>query len=175
MAFKDKEREREYKAQWGRNWRKAHPEESREKRREWARNNPDKVKAHKQASKARHPDTERAYNKKYKDAHKESNKKYNKEWKMRNPEYFKNHLKTLRLDAFNHYGGAICACCGETQYEFLALDHINGGGGEHRRSIGGGTNLYSWLKKNNYPEGFQVLCHNCNMAKAYYGKCPHQT
>lgn len=31
-----------------------------------------------------------------------------------------------------------------------------------------------WQRKNNYPKGFQVLCHNCNLAKGFYGKCPHQ-
>jgi len=34
--------------------------------------------------------------------------------------------------------------------------------------------LYSWLKKNNFPKGFQVLCMNCNFAKGKLGKCPHQ-
>ena len=28
-------------------------------------------------------------------------------------------------------------------------------------------------RKNNYPEGFQVLCSNCNFAKGKYGSCPH--
>jgi len=30
-----------------------------------------------------------------------------------------------------------------------------------------------WLRKYNYPKGFQVLCHNCNMAKRF-GVCPHK-
>lgn len=36
-------------------------------------------------------------------------------------------------------------------------------------------NIPWWLRRNNYPNGFQVLCHNCNMAKGFYGKCPHQS
>lgn len=32
----------------------------------------------------------------------------------------------------------------------------------------------SWLKTNGYPDGFQTLCHNCNMAKGFYGICPHK-
>jgi predicted restriction endonuclease len=80
--------------------------------------------------------------------------------------------KALRLEVLAHYGGK-CACCGESVPEFLAIDHINGGGCQHRKEIPGG-NVCAWLKKNNYPEGFQVLCHNCNMAKGFYGHCPHQ-
>ena len=32
-------------------------------------------------------------------------------------------------------------------------------------------NGYPWEK---YPPGYQVLCHNCNLAKGFYGSCPHQ-
>jgi hypothetical protein len=84
------------------------------------------------------------------------------------------HIK-LRYETFEHYGGAKCACCGETTYEFLCIDHINGGGNAHRRTIvTAGKNIYLYLKRNNYPPGYQVLCYNCNNAKGFYGKCPHQ-
>ena len=33
--------------------------------------------------------------------------------------------------------------------------------------------IYDWLKKNNFPPGFQVLCGSCNFAKGKYGSCPH--
>ena len=36
------------------------------------------------------------------------------------------------------------------------------------------TVLLKWIIKNNFPKGFQILCHNCNSAKAVYGKCPHE-
>lgn len=80
--------------------------------------------------------------------------------------------KMVRLEAFERYGGAKCACCGEATYEFLSLDHINGGGARQRRMTT--LPLASWCKRHGWPEGFQVLCHNCNQAKGYYGKCPHQ-
>lgn len=79
-------------------------------------------------------------------------------------------LKSLIIETY----GNICACCGEDAIEFLSIDHINGGGHKHRKKTGGGTSFYLWLKRNNYPPGFQVLCYNCNQAKGYYGKCPHQ-
>jgi hypothetical protein len=77
-----------------------------------------------------------------------------------------------KIKALNAYGGK-CKCCGENEPKFLAIDHENGGGNEHRKTIGNQT-IYLWLKKNNYPKGFRVLCHNCNMAIAFWKICPHK-
>ena len=75
-----------------------------------------------------------------------------------------------------HYSGGSpkCACCGESMFEFLSIDHIGGGGKAHRKKIGGSSYLYSWLERNGFPEGFQVLCHNCNQAIGIFGYCPHK-
>lgn len=94
-----------------------------------------------------------------------------------NRENRREYGRKCRLQVLEHYGTK-CACCGETRPEFLALDHINGGGNAHRRLIGhgksrGGSEFYRWLIKNDYPEGFQLLCHNCNQSRSYYGYCPH--
>ena len=80
----------------------------------------------------------------------------------------------IRQEVIAAYGGK-CTCCGESTPEFLVIDHTNNDGAAHRKEIGaaGGSTIYKWLKKNDYPEGFQVLCHNCNMAKGFYGQCPH--
>ena len=71
-----------------------------------------------------------------------------------------------------------CACCGEKEIVFLTLDHIDGGGNEHRRELAKigikGGNFYRLLKKQEYPPGYQVLCFNCNLAKGLFGVCPHQ-
>ena len=78
------------------------------------------------------------------------------------------------------YGGYECACCGETEKLFLTIDHINNDGAEHRRKITGkrhsaGYHTYIWIVKNGFPEGFQVLCMNCNHGKRMNnGICPHQ-
>ena len=104
-----------------------------------------------------------------------------KKWRKENPDKVRaNRYVTrdkLRMDVLNAYGHR-CQCCGETQKEFLAIDHINGGGNEHKRSLGlkSAQAFYTWLRTNNYPkENFQILCHNCNMAKGFYGKCPHKS
>lgn len=91
----------------------------------------------------------------------------------------KKYNQRIRLETLQHYSGDIpkCNCCNETHLEFLSIDHINGGGSAHRRSMNKdgkkGGNIYLWLKNNKYPKDFQVLCHNCNQAKGFYGQCPH--
>ena len=78
----------------------------------------------------------------------------------------------LKKEVFKYYGN-ICACCGEKELVFLAIDHINGDGRKHRRKIEG-SSLWSWLKNNDFPNGYRVLCHNCNWAVAFKRTCPHQ-
>lgn len=78
------------------------------------------------------------------------------------------------LEVIDAYGGAKCVCCGENNIKFLTIDHVDGGGNEHRRQIGS-PNIYGWLRRNNYPKGFQVLCYNCNCGRARNGGiCPHK-
>lgn len=36
-----------------------------------------------------------------------------------------------------------------------------------------GIDMAQWCRRNGYPKGFRVLCHNCNMAIGFYGYCPH--
>ena len=85
--------------------------------------------------------------------------------------------KKVRYAALVAYSGREpkCKCCGEPIVEFLTIDHINGGGGEHRRKLSKSSGaIYRWLRDNSYPPGFQVLCWNCNVSKGLYGKCPHE-
>lgn len=86
--------------------------------------------------------------------------------------------KKARLRVMSYYSGGepTCACCGETRYEFLSLDHINGGGNKHRIALGKnkGSRVYYWIQQNGYPAGFRVLCYNCNLSRGFYGICPHE-
>lgn len=93
------------------------------------------------------------------------------------PILFRTKARMARIDSIEHYsqGKNVCSCCGEHRLEFLSIDHINGGGQQHRKlyrpkyaSIG----LY--LVANNYPEGFRVLCYNCNLARGFNKYCPHE-
>lgn len=75
----------------------------------------------------------------------------------------------LKQEVLSHYSISppVCAHCRITDIDVLCIDHIANDGAEHRRIIGHnyGANFYRWLKKNNYPGGFQVLCRNCNWKK----------
>jgi hypothetical protein len=81
----------------------------------------------------------------------------------------------LKAQVFLAYG-SVCACCGESDDRFLAMDHIFNDGREHRKSIGGSGAFYKWLKKNGFPKDrFQLLCWNCNIGKSRHGGvCPHK-
>lgn len=103
-------------------------------------------------------------------------RKRSKEYRALNKARLSERQKELALQlkrtVFQAYGGPICSCCGEKEFFFLSMDHIEGGGNKHRKSIGR-ARIYRWLKAQNYPSGFQVLCFNCNLAKGFYGHCPH--
>lgn len=84
-----------------------------------------------------------------------------------------NRRAKYRLKVLSHYSPELkCACCGEDIYQFLCIDHINGGGGKQNKETN--IHVYSWIIRNNYPTGFQVLCHNCNESLGAYGYCPHK-
>ncbi|KKL20144.1 hypothetical protein LCGC14_2458370 [marine sediment metagenome] len=96
-----------------------------------------------------------------------------KSWPSRRPEVAKAKRQALKTALINYYGNGECACCGEKEITFLTIDHIEGGGCKHLKKIG--YNFYKWLKQNNYPKGYQVLCFNCNRGKHLNnGVCPHK-
>jgi len=105
----------------------------------------------------------------------ERSRNYRKRHPNRAKKQSKLYANKARYDAINHYsnGTMICACCGESNYEFLAIDHINGCGTAMRKLLGHG-NLARWLKSRGFPLGYRILCHNCNMSIGFYGYCPHQ-
>ncbi len=73
----------------------------------------------------------------------------------------------------SHYSNETMRCvkCGFSDIRALSIDHINGGGRKHAQELRKvGTIFYRWLIKNNFPEGFQVLCMNCNYIKKVENK-----
>lgn len=87
----------------------------------------------------------------------------------------KNQYKKLKSIVIEHYTGGKnqCVCCGESMMEFLTVDHIVP---QRRRggSMSCGSGLYARLRSQGFPEGFQILCFNCNCAKRTYETCPHK-
>ena len=112
----------------------------------------------------------------FKDAtkRKEYNKKYWQETRNHQCDRKRKLWRKYRETVLQHYsnGEMCCSCCGETQYEFLALDHIANDGAAFRKKTKSNYS-YSYLIQAGFPAGIQVLCHNCNMAKGFYGGCPH--
>jgi len=102
--------------------------------------------------------------------------------------YNKTRRNEIKKQVFDYYGGK-CACCGETEFLFLTLDHINNDGAEHRRQLAeqkghnnyrrglGNDHVYRELVTTNFKDAdrFQVLCYNCNCGKRGNGGifCPH--
>lgn len=111
-----------------------------------------------------------AYRKRHAEYMREYRKKHGAKMREQQREYY----KKARLEALEYYGGKPpkCSVCGESRTMCLSIDHINNNGAEHRREMAkeynckvGGNNILTWLKKHNYPKGFQVLCYNCNIIK----------
>jgi hypothetical protein len=78
-----------------------------------------------------------------------------------------------RYLVMSHYSGGVprCACCGETIFIFLTMDHLPG---SHRGKDGrSGNRLIHYLHKNGFPPGYQVFCYNCNLGKRSADVCPH--
>ena len=75
----------------------------------------------------------------------------------------------VKVEVLTHYGNDKLACvkCGENRLPCLSIDHIDGGGGKHRKKLFGvdGKSIYYWLIENNFPEGYQTLCMNCQFIK----------
>ena len=78
--------------------------------------------------------------------------------------------RALRLQVFAGYGGA-CAWCGETRPDALSLDHVNGGGSEHRRIT---KDTYRWALENGCPPTLQPLCATCHALKNAGYKSPQE-
>lgn len=119
---------------------------------------------------------EKEYMQKYRDTHKDKAREKNIEWrknnKVRNRELNRGERERLKLDILNYYsnGTLCCANCGFSDTRALQVDHIENNGAEERRALFGnrlfaGTTFYRWVRRNNYPEGYAILCANCNIIK----------
>ena len=75
-------------------------------------------------------------------------------------------LQELREDVLTYYSVKafpICAFCGYDDIRALELDHIEEKSWEKGRRSG--KAFYEHLRSLGFPEGYQVLCRNCNWIK----------
>ena len=163
--------EREYQREYQRKWLANHPNYQKN----WREKNPD----YNRNRRAKYQEARNTYARNYRITHpeqiKESRAKAYQKRLEKDKAWKKQYCRKMKILAINHYEGK-CACCGETHIEFLAIDHSNGEGCKWRKEmkITGGLAMYRWLINNNFPEGFRVLCHNCNQSMGMFGYCPHQ-
>ncbi len=108
----------------------------------------------------------------YRRKNRESCKRYRNKNKKKLSERMRSTRAKIRTEVLEIYGGR-CECCRESTKEFLALDHVHGGGAKHRKAIGPNKILKILHDHGKRLPDFQILCHNCNMAKSCYGRCPH--
>lgn len=85
----------------------------------------------------------------------------------------------LKVSAITTYGGK-CVHCGITNIQYLTIDHIDNNGGAHREQLFGskrqaGHVFYSWLKRNDYPPGYRVLCYNHNSSRQFHPELCEET
>jgi hypothetical protein len=124
-----------------------------------------------------HAEKSRRYTKAHPERLRKSRKLYRKKYGDRLRKTHREKYAEVRLDVLTHYSGSPskCSCCGEDNIKFLTIDHINNNGAKDRKKHRSTWAFFIWIKKNNYPEGLQILCYNCNMGRAYNdGVCPHK-
>ncbi len=117
---------------------------------------------------------------KYKKYWNENNKEKISEWFRKNKERVapikimreRARRDKIKDEVLSHYSNSdypVCIKCGFDDIRALSIDHINEDGSEQRKHLSaakhGGARFYKWLKNNNYPDGYQTLCMNCQFIK----------
>lgn len=131
----------------------------------WASTNKEKMKIRNHSWRSKNHTKVQQYQQQWRNA----NKSYIKACWMNNKDRSKELAKIRNINikntVFNKYGKS-CNLCNISDINILCIDHINNGGTKHRKQTGSGTSFYRWLLKNNLPDGYQVLCMNCNALKS---------
>lgn len=153
-----------------REWWDKNKEEINTKRREQRKQNGEKIRIQERKHREENREYIRARDYQYYLRNKEKKHKQHMELYYKNHEKYrvrankcaKKYRETNKEIVINHYskGKNCCELCEETNKDVLSIDHIDGGGRKHSKEINR-NNLYVWLRKNNFPMGFRILCMNC--------------
>ena len=90
------------------------------------------------------------------------------EFKARHRKESKRFRDRVKILVLTHYakGKLACVQCGFNDIRALSIDHMDGGGSNHKKSLGLKSNtFYQWLVANGYPDSYQTLCMNCQFIK----------
>ena len=185
VVFKDREKQRTYQkiyhlqhkdelhaknAIWRANNKNHHREyylknkdRIKEKERIWRIKNQDKINTRRKLWREKNHQLYRIWELKYYQKNKER-------INARRRVYWGKWSKIWRAKVVAHYSNNTNKCmkCGISVAEFLTIDHINGGGREHRKQHRG--QICRWLISHNFPSGYQILCFNCNCVKGFFGE-----
>ena len=138
-----------------------------DKIRKWQKENPDRTRERKLAS--YHRNSAKILKKRRDKYHNDPEYRAKHEAKAkiyrdsdRCKELAKKRRDQIKDECYAAYGGYICAFCGITDPLVLTIDHIGGLKPHNHPRCMRGDRLQRWLKKHNYPQGFRVLCMNCN-------------
>lgn len=99
----------------------------------------------------------------------EYRKVYMPAYKAAHPEYFREFDKRRYGRAKDQAWkllGSSCLECGESEVEFLTIDHVNGDGAEERARKSRRQIFHDIAKGRVDLSRYQVLCRNCNSGKA---------
>lgn len=144
--------------EYHKHWRETHKEQVKQAHKKWQQSEKGKATCVRLARgwRQKHPERSRQIKLEGYYRHREENLLRMREWGQK-----------VKKEVLTHYGNDKCACviCRESRLACLSIDHIDKNGYEHRKKVGAGSRLYRWLIKNNYPEGFQTLCMNCQFIK----------
>lgn len=138
-----------------------------------------------------HIEQTRESNRKYGNKHRVERMKHSKEYYKENREKCITRVSErnlqIKTEVLKHYSPKLKCVGYDNQLgcpfncddiRCLSMDHIAGGGTQHRIALSGGKNpkgvggstLYRYLKKEGYPNGYQVLCMNCQFIKRCVNK-----
>jgi hypothetical protein len=116
----------------------------------------------------RHREERLKYSRKYRQEHREEIRAYRcgEQYRATHREWQARHLKKLRSDVLRHYSPEMkCVKCGFPDERALVIDHVAGNARRSQNRRNCGYPFYVELRDQGYPEGYQVLCANCNMIK----------
>jgi len=147
------------------NVRKKHKEEYNTRKRKWRELNKDRINELARIDRTNNPEKYETWRKR---RNKEKSKISRRIYRSINKDKINLQKHSYRIKekviAFYVYSNEMkCALCSDSEFSHLGLDHINGGGTKHRRSIPkANCNIYGLLQQQGFPNGYRLLCQNCN-------------
>ena len=167
-------------------YRRTHKEQRREQERKWYAKNKHRILENDRIRRINNPEfkaKEKALRDKWIKNNPEKTKEMIKRGNKKSYEIHREERLNLshqqivnkRLEVIYWYSNGTMRCirCGEDHIEFLAIDHINNNGCKEKKQFKG--NIVLSIIRRSFPEGYQILCHNCNKSIGHYGHCPHKS